>query len=580
MSAGGGEAVAAALSRRGVRFLFTLIGGHISPIITGAKALGIRIIDVRNEATAVFAADAVARLTGTPGVAAVTAGPGVTNTVTAVKNASMAQSPVIILGGAAATVLKGRGSLQDIDQLSLMKTVAKAVFTIRKNCDIIPVLDHAFLISSSGVPGPVFVECPIDLLYDEALVREWYGMKSTSGGSNSIREKLISLYLRRHVDTMFACDPGDMPDNPGVSIVCGPPTGSVQKAAQAIMKSKKPLLILGSQSMLFPERTDELGRALSYIGVPAYLAGMSRGLLGREHPLLARHHRREALREADCVLLAGMPCDFRLDYGRSISKDAFLISVNRSLHDLKLNRKPDIGIHSDPFLTLRAIAAELNGNYAPDPSWTAALLARDHEREKEITGMCAERTRQVNPLRLLREFDSTMDKNTILIADGGDFAASASYILKPGGPLGWLDPGAYGTLGVGAGFALGAGLCRPSSDVWIIYGDGAAGYSITEFDTFVRHGIPVAALVGNDASWAQIARDQVTYLHDDAATVLRQSDYHVVAEGLGARGLVIRKESEIKPVLRKAWKLLRSGKPVLVNALIGKSDFRRGSISM
>ena len=166
------------------------------------------------------------------------------------------------------------------------------------------------------------------------------------------------------------------------------------------------------------------------------------------------------------------------------------------------------------------------------------------------------------------------------MADGGDFVATASYVLHPRAPLTWLDPGAFGTLGVGAGFALGAALARPGSEVWIIFGDGACGYSLVEFDTFVRHGIPVIAVVGNDAGWAQIAREQVKMLHDDVATVLARTDYHEVAAGFGAAGILVKTMAEVPAALARARELAHSGKPVLINVWLDKTQFREGSLSM
>lgn len=198
----GGDLIAEVLKAQGVKFLFTLCGGHIAPILVGCKQRGLRVIDVRHEATAVFAADAVARLTGVPGVAAVTAGPGVTNTMTAVKNAQLAQSPVIILGGATATALKGRGALQDIDQMALFQPHVKWAKSVRQVRDLVPALEQAFKIAKNDVPGPVFVECPVDLLYDESVVREWYGVKSSTGRSFS--ERALQWYLQRHVNQLFA----------------------------------------------------------------------------------------------------------------------------------------------------------------------------------------------------------------------------------------------------------------------------------------------------------------------------------------------------------------------------------------
>ena len=581
MSIDGGSAIAGVLAARGVRFLFTLCGGHIAPILVGARRAGIRVIDVRDEATAVFAADAVARLTGVPGVAAVTAGPGVANTVTALKNAHLAQSPLVLLGGAAATVLRGRGSLQDIDQAALVGSCVKKVLRVKRACDLAPVLEHAFDLALSGVPGPVFVECPIDLLYDEALVRRWYGIKSDTPGGGGLRARTLRWYLNRHVDRMFACAPqvsaGDQVPSASVS---GASVRAVRSAARLIRRAERPLMIVGSQAMLRTEGVPALTRAIETIGVPVFLTGMARGLLGREHPLLARHRRREALAESDLVVLAGMPCDFRLNYGRDVNARAKLIGVNRGRADLYLNRRPDLAAHADPLLFLSSLAATLPGRNRSVPEWIARLSARDREREDEIGRMAAEESEAINPLGLLRLIDTALGDDDIVIVDGGDFASSAAYIVRPAGPLSWLDPGVFGTLGVGAGFALGAKLARPGSRVWILYGDGAAGYSLQEFDTFVRHGLPVIAVVGNDAAWTQIARDQVEYLRDDTGTVLRRTDYHAVAEGFGGRGILIRSREEIESALAEARRLAGEGHPVLINALIGATDFRKGSISM
>jgi acetolactate synthase-1/2/3 large subunit len=292
-----------------------------------------------------------------------------------------------------------------------------------------------------------------------------------------------------------------------------------------------------------------------------------------------RHARRNALREADCVLLAGVPCDFRLDYGRHVRRSATLIAANRNRRDARLNRRPDIAAIGDAALTLIALAAGI-GARAQRPEWVAQLRARDEAREREIDAQAAAAGEFVNPVALFRALDAAAADDAVMVADGGDFVATASYIVRPRGPLSWLDPGAFGTLGVGAGFALGARLVRPESEVWLLWGDGASGYGLAEFDTFVRHGVPVIAVVGNDASWTQIAREQVKMLHDDVGTVLARSDYHRVVEGFGAAGLVVKTNAELPAALAQAKQIARGGKPVLVNVWLDATDFREGSLSM
>jgi thiamine pyrophosphate-dependent acetolactate synthase large subunit-like protein len=212
--------------------------------------------------------------------------------------------------------------------------------------------------------------------------------------------------------------------------------------------------------------------------------------------------------------------------------------------------------------------------------WLAPLRARDGEREAEIDRQAADGGEFVNPIAFFRALEAAAGDNALMVADGGDFVGTASYVLHPRGPLGWLDPGAFGTLGVGAGFALGAALTRPGAEVWIVYGDGACGYSLAEFDTFVRHGIPVIAVVGNDAGWTQIAREQVKMLNYDVATVLARTDYDKVAAGFGAEGLLVKTMAEVPAALAKARELAKQGKPVLVNVWLDKTAFREGSLSM
>ena len=575
----GGDLIADVLERHGVRFVFTLCGGHISPILVSAKARGLRVVDTRHEATAVFAADATARLTGVPGVAAVTAGPGVTNTITALKNAQMAQSPLVLLGGATATLLRGRGALQDIDQMALVRPHVKRAVRVRRVRDLAPALEGAFRLSREGVPGPVFVECPVDILYPEEVVRRWYGAKA-GGDSRSLGERARQWYIRRHVDRMFAGAAGRVPAG-RVAPPPAPEPSRVARAATLLRRAERPVLLVGSQALLSPGEAPRLAEAVGGLGVPVYLSGMARGLLGAGHRRQLRHRRREALREADLVILAGVPCDFRLDYGRHINRGAKLISANRSRAEIAKNRHADLGVLGAPELFLQALAQALAGPGPEWGSWLETLQSRDREREASIAEQAAEAASGgLNPLRVCGAVESALGDDSVIVADGGDFVGTASYVLRPRGPLSWLDPGAFGTLGVGAGFALAAKLVRPTADVWILYGDGSLGYSLTEADTFARHGLGVVAVIGNDAGWTQIARDQVEILKDDVGTVLAATDYERAAEGLGARGFRLDGEERLESVLEEARRTAREGRPAYVNARLGRTDFRKGSLSI
>ena len=578
----GGDLIAEVLKSRGVGHIFTLCGGHISPILVSSKQRGIRIVDVRDEVTAAFAADAVSRLTGVPGVAAVTAGPGLTNTLTAIKNAQLAQSPIVLLGGATGTILKGRGSLQDIDQLGLFETCVKWQTTVSCVRDLAPAVERAFDEAQLGVPGPVLVECPVDLLYEESLVRGLYGVGDDAKPPKSLPERLLRLYLGRHLRNLFrgvskvrVTPPAELPIPRGSR-------GELKRVARLLAKAKRPVALIGSQATLRSKRIHDIASAVDTLGMPVYLSGMARGLLGASASQHMRHKRGMALRDADLVMLFGVPADFRLDYGRHVPRSATLVSVNLSDLDLMKNRRPKVPIQADPglFLIDLAAAVEASTSKATWDDWRHTLQERDDARDQDIAERAGQETEHINPLYLLQEVDKVLDDDSILVADGGDFVASASYIVRPRGPLRWLDPGVFGTLGVGGGFAVGAKAVRPTSEIWLIYGDGSAAYSLAEFDTYARHGLPVIALIGNDAGWTQIAREQVEILGDDCATVLEHTDYQVVAEGYGGVGLRIDSPEQVPAALQEAKRHAREGRPVLINAVIGKTDFRKGSISM
>jgi len=573
----GGARIARVLHERGVTEIFTLCGGHISPILVEAKRIGIRVTDVRDEATAVFAADAHARLTGIPGVAAVTAGPGLTNTITPLKNAQLAQSPVLVLGGATATALKKRGALQDIDQMPLMAPHVKYARAVRRVRDLAPAVVEALEAAAAGVPGPTFVECPVDLLYDEEIIRGWYADSMPRG--NGLADKAIRAYLGWHTDRLFAGgDKMPRPAEPAQPVM--PRPESMRDVAARLAQAERPVMVCGSQAMNRPQEAEEVRAAIEKLGVPVYLSGMSRGLLGKEHPLLFRHRRRDAIKGADLVILAGVPCDFRLDYGKQIRRNARLVSFNLSRRDLRLNRKPDDGLLADPGICLRQLAEAMQQPAPARDAWLEELAARDATREADIEQKAAVSGTGVNPLRLCREIDAVLPDDSVLVADGGDFVGTASYTVRPRGPLRWLDPGAFGTLGVGGGFAIGAARARPGSETWILYGDGSLGYSLIEFDSYARHGMAPIAIVGNDACWAQIAREQVKMLKDDVGVRLARTDYHRAAEGLGGAGLVITRDEDVAPTLARARELAAAGTPVLVNVHLAETDFREGSLSI
>lgn len=411
------------------------------------------------------------------------------------------------------------------------------------------------------------------------MVKEWYGRRTKK--SQSFSEKLINWYLRRHSDKLFACeyDSKKLDEIEPEIIPFEIDEKDAQKVASQIKNAKSPVLVVGSQATLLVDEIHKLIAAIELLQIPTFLSGMARGLLIPDHPLHFMHGRSKALKTADLVILAGVPMDFRLNYGRAINKKAFLISINRDIELTKKNRKADLGIEADPSRLIQA-ASNYYLHEGKFTSWIEEVQGYQEEGLKKIKKYSLKKTDYINPLVLCKEINKKLDDKSILIGDGGDFIATASYLVHPRNPLSWLDPGPFGTLGIGAGFALASKLVRPEEEVWLLWGDGASGYGLIEFDSFVRHNIPIIAVIGNDAGWSQIERDQVEYLHDNVGTDLKYNNYHQLARSLGAEGLFIQNVDDISKMLNKAKQLVKNGIPVLVNAFLGKTDFRKGSISM
>jgi len=360
-----------------------------------------------------------------------------------------------------------------------------------------------------------------------------------------------------------------------------PNSGQINKLLDKLRSCSKPVIIVGSQVVLDTEKVFAYQKALEHIGVPCFLSGMSRGLLGSSN-LQMRHHRREALKATDLCILLGAQMDFRLSYGQNINYRSYLVTVNRSKEDLTKNRKPNLAILGDPGLFLLELAnivpENLNENWK---EWYGELRDRDEKRNLDIIKQSqVELEQYINPIYLCSEIDKVLGEKSILIGDGGDFVGTASYIIRPRGPLNWLDPGPFGTLGVGYGFAEAAKLSNPDHEVWILFGDCSCAFSFMEIDTCRRHNLPIIAVIGNDACCTQIWREQVRILEDDVGCMLDYSDYHLAGEGLGAKGFLIERNEDVPSILAKAKEEYAKGFSVVINAKIGKTDFRKGSLSL
>ena len=379
--------------------------------------------------------------------------------------------------------------------MALFKPICKFVATVKRVADIVPTLKRAMQVAQSDTPGPVFVEFPIDTLYKYSIVeKEVAG--SSSSKSKTVIQHFVDLYLRFYLHSLFAgawdrVDPAPLNVRQPMSSLT-----NINLIVDILHQAKKPLIVLGSQATLPPVPVSQLKACLERLGIPCFLGGMSRGLLGRDSPIHVRQRRRDALKEADVVLLLGTVCDFRLGYGRVLSRKSKIIAVNRNKEQLLKNSdmfwRPTLAVQADAASTLISVRQRLDENFLVDEEWVASLKQRDADKEKDNVEKAKSLLTEtapaslLNPVALLHRLEELLPENAILVADGGDFVGTAAYILRPRAPLTWLDPGAFGTLGVGAGFALGAKLVRPEAEVWIIYGDGSLGYSLVEFDTFKR----------------------------------------------------------------------------------------------
>jgi len=535
----GGKLVAKALKRHGTTHLFTLCGGHIQAIYDGCLDEEIRVVDVRHEQTAGHAADGYARVTGRPGVCAVTAGPGVTDTVTAAANAFRGGIPMLIIGGAGPRALQDMGSLQDMNHVELMRPVTKWSVAVPSTDRIMEYIDSAFRISQAGVPGPVFLEMPLDLLMNWA-------------------------------DDALPATAPQTPPRPG-----GDPS-SIAQAAKLLAESERPMFIIGTQLRWSPRR-DAVPRFAEKIEAPIYLNGMARGALPYEHKNLMSRSRRFALGGTDLCLVFGTPLDFRLDYGRAIPASAKVIQVDLDGSEVGRNRKIDLAIHGDSGVVLEQLLSAVGEKKAT--AWLSAVRDAETKSRQKMAAEIESNDNPPNPLRVCAELGKRLKPNDIVIGDGGDFVATAAYVLKLESPQMWMDPGPLGTLGVGPGYAMAAKLARPDANVVLVYGDGSFGFNGLEFEAMVRQNIPVIAIVGNDAAWTQIRRGQVELYGPEraVATALAYTRYDKVVEALGGFGAYVETVAELGPALDAAF---ASGKPALVNVKIASSEFRKGSISV
>lgn len=541
----GGRLVAQALKKHQIKHLFTLCGGHIQAIYDGCLDEGIRVIDVRHEQTAGHAADGYARITGNVGVCAVTAGPGVTNVVTAVANAQRAGVPIVVLGGAGPSQLSDKGSLQDMNHVELMRPITKWSVRISETERIGEYMDAAFRVAQAGVPGPVFLELPLDVLM---------------GFGQPLRTQTL------------------------IPILHSRPSGNsstAQNAADMLFVAQRPVVLIGSQIRWSPQR-EVVQQAADAWQCPFFLNGMARGSLPAHHAALCSRSRRFALSQADVVLVFGTPFDFRLDYGRTLSPHSKVIQIDLDGRELGRNRDVDIAIEGDSGLVLEQLLHEYST--AKDSSWLHQVRTKELSMREAMQAEMMSDESPINPLRLCAEIQKYLGSNDCIIGDGGDFIATAANVLQIQWPQIWMDPGPLGTLGVGPGYAMAASLLRSASDSisWLLYGDGSFGFHAMEFEAMARQNIPVLAVIGNDAAWTQIRRGQIDLYGESRAiaTKLAYTRYEQIVEACGGIGFRCETVEQVHCALDEAIQSVRNGKSACINVMIAQSNFRKGAISV
>jgi acetolactate synthase-1/2/3 large subunit len=542
----GGKLAAKALKQAGVECVFTLSGGHIMPLYDGCIDEGIRILDVRHEQAAVHAADAWARCRpGSVGVAAITAGPGVTDGVTGIANAWRANSPILVIGGQGPFENLRRGSLQEMDHVGVVRPITKYADACYQTHRIPEYVELAIRHAVSGIPGPAYLEIPMDVFMGQ-------------------------------VEPEKAPIPRIRTTSPRLS----PDRDEVRRAIELLSKARRPMLMAGT-SVKWSQASPEMNRFIQETHIPTYTNGMGRGTVSPDSPEFLNRSRRDALKKIDCILLAGTLLDFRMRFGATIPADAKIIQLEMDATLIGQNRQTDVPLVGNLGCSFELLLEEMKnqGVRLDFSGWRDELRAIETRQEAEVEAALSSDAVPIDPQRMCREVRDWLETlgDTIVIGDGGDIVATAAKILRVESEGSWMDPGPLGTLGVGMPFALAAQLAHPDKRVVIVYGDGSFGLNGFEYDTAVRHRLPIIGIVGNDAAWGQMMRPQGAIYGWDrlAGTLLNPTRYDKVVEALGGHGELVERPEQIRPALERA---AASGKPALVNVILRQDREFKGGI--
>ncbi|HEX6586958.1 MAG TPA: acetolactate synthase [Solirubrobacterales bacterium] len=519
----GGRLVAQAMRSREVSKLFTLSGGHLFSIYDGCKEEGVDVIDARHEQSAAFAAIGWAKATREPGICALTAGCGVTNGMSAIASAQADGVPLVALGGRAPEMRWGAGSLQEIDHLPFMKPLVKSAQTVKDPAKIARSTAEAIDAASTPPFGPTFVDYPMDVVFSHA-------------------------------------EP-EIPDPPAQS---DRPAEGVEEAAKLLAEAERPAIMAGT-NLYWAQGESELRELAETLGIPVFLNGLGRGCMPPDHELYFARARAAGLGGCDVALVIGVPLDFRLGFGGSIAEDATLIQLDFGLPGLERSRQPDLALAGDIGATLTAIRQSAPADPKRTARWVEELRKTETEKRAEEQEMLDDDRSPLHPMRVYRELGDFLERDAIVVGDGGDFVSFAGRVWETWEPGTWMDPGPYGCLGAGPGQAIGAKLAHPERQVCLLLGDGAFGFSGMEFDTMARHNLPIVAVIGNNGIWALEHHPmKFLYGYSIAAELRPETRYDEVVSALGCHGELVRSPDELRPALDRAF---ASGKPALVNVI-------------
>ncbi len=525
----GGRLVARRLKAHGVSKLFTLSGGHLFSIYDGCREEGIEIVDVRHESTAAFAAEGWAKVTREPGVCALTAGPGVTNGMSAMASAQASHSPMVVLGGRAPALRWGQGSLQEIDHVPFVRPLTRLAATPQSTEEIPGLVDDAFAAACAPHGGPAFVDFPLDYVFMEAQEPESEYRPPLAGAHGSAASG-----------------------------------AALERAAALLASAERPVIMAGTD--LYWGHGEEALRELARtLRIPVFLNGLARGCVAADDELFFSRARSQALKGADVALVVGVPMDFRLGFGASFGEDTEIVVIDAAEPERDHPRPVAAECYGSIASTLAELRTGAGAKALASESWLAELRASESERREAERAEFEDDRSPLHPMRLYAELAKVLDRNAIVIGDGGDFVSYAGRVVDSYEPGCWLDPGPFGCLGTGPGYALAAKLAHPERQVVLLVGDGAFGFAGMEFDTLARHGVNVVAVMGNNGIWALEKHPmEFLYGYSVAADLRPGTRYDQMVEALGCYGELVERPADVGPALERAF---AADRPALVNVL-------------